>query len=619
MLMAQKNIPFTQYEAAVLLDAYLTYREKGGSLSSVARKVSYDLRRMAENEGRNADDTFRSVKGITTQLLRMESAEVGHTVKGNAAPRLFAEMVALYRNDPAAYRDLLEEARRMIAGKGFSEKESIRSDRAGFEELQQDIPVPDKCPEPVSAHEAMQGNDLKNKIVALLPDAFPNGMRFNSLIDQNNLRRAYSAFYSGETIPDGLDLSTILLSVGILSGGKVFILSPAQQEELRSRVYCYFAEGYQIIYYSEFLAHGADFLESCHVYEETRLHDICKTVLPSFVNGEDHLAFREDAAVEDDIILAFGDHPARSVSELQENCFYLPADVIRKALSSSGKFVKVQKESYVRVDRVSFDPPEIADAMDHASAEIAQNGYFLFSRIRLERSCERNPELSGSTVREAMYLRYFAGRYQRNGVFLCEKGKAVSNASLIEAYCRESDQLTLNELLRFEQELTGRSSQTAFHVACRTMIRVDRDHFVSDSQLSFAVEQIDHALDLFARRRVISVMGVTSFSSFPDVGEYEWNHYLLESYVRRFSKRYRIDGGPAQTSCAGSICPFDMHYNSYEDLLAFVVLQDSVPLNEAKIGDYLVAHKFLLRRGTTVNRVFRKAVRLKEQREISGV
>ena len=111
-----RQLPFTEYEAALLLDAYLkTLSEEKGRMESV-RECSMQLRQMALNAGTKIDDTYRNVNGISFQMASMESAYQGHTIM-RPATRLFTEIVFLHRNDAARYQQLLKEAKDMASTK----------------------------------------------------------------------------------------------------------------------------------------------------------------------------------------------------------------------------------------------------------------------------------------------------------------------------------------------------------------------------------------------------------------------------------------------------------------------------------------------------------------------
>lgn len=111
-----RQVPFTEYEAALLLDAYLkTLSGEKGRMESV-RDCSMQLRQMALNAGSEIDDICRNVNGISFQMASMESAYQGHTTM-KPATRLFTEIVLLYRNDVARYQQLLKEAKGMASAK----------------------------------------------------------------------------------------------------------------------------------------------------------------------------------------------------------------------------------------------------------------------------------------------------------------------------------------------------------------------------------------------------------------------------------------------------------------------------------------------------------------------
>lgn len=111
-----RQVPFTEYEAALLLDAYLkTLSGEKGRMESV-RDCSMQLRQMALNAGSEIDDICRNVNGISFQMASMESAYQGHTIM-KPATRLFTEIVLLYRNDAARYQQLLKEAKGMVSAK----------------------------------------------------------------------------------------------------------------------------------------------------------------------------------------------------------------------------------------------------------------------------------------------------------------------------------------------------------------------------------------------------------------------------------------------------------------------------------------------------------------------
>ncbi len=109
-------IPFTQHEAVLLLDAYLSTLNKNITKTQAIQGVSKDLRKMAVNKGMKIDDAYRSVKGIPLRMASMESAYMGKTIYAPAT-KLFTETVKIFKENRSVYDQILKEARAMIDDK----------------------------------------------------------------------------------------------------------------------------------------------------------------------------------------------------------------------------------------------------------------------------------------------------------------------------------------------------------------------------------------------------------------------------------------------------------------------------------------------------------------------
>lgn len=75
-----RQIPFTKYEAALLLDAYLKVLSGELSRMDSVKVCSQLLRSMAVNSGIEIDDVYRNENGISFQMASMESAYQGRTM-----------------------------------------------------------------------------------------------------------------------------------------------------------------------------------------------------------------------------------------------------------------------------------------------------------------------------------------------------------------------------------------------------------------------------------------------------------------------------------------------------------------------------------------------------------
>ncbi len=116
-----KQVPFSQHEAVLLLDALLEVQRTQQPKRVVVKKLSDELRQLALNSGLEIDDIYRNTNGISFQMSSMESAYAGVTIQ-KPATRLFTETVALYRDNREEYEKLLKEAKSMISGHPSNEQ-----------------------------------------------------------------------------------------------------------------------------------------------------------------------------------------------------------------------------------------------------------------------------------------------------------------------------------------------------------------------------------------------------------------------------------------------------------------------------------------------------------------
>ena len=495
----------------------------------------------------------------------------------------------------------------IVTQKAELSEPSESKDRDCYEEME-------KLPEETSS----VSSQVREQILLVAASAFPNGIRPASIIDINRLKRVYQAKL-GEEIPAEVDLPDLLANAGLKSGEKIYFLTNDQKKSLYDLVIGIIAKGHRVIYYSELLSLHGELFESCHIYGSPLMRTVFKSILPNIICKSENILVDRDANEINEIIRAFGDEVIMTYQQVKGRCPYLTLDVIKAALSRSERFVWSSTETFALADLIELDPSEVSDIIAHILPQIQADGYYSLAQLPIEESCGMNPRISECAVRDVIYNRYMADQYSRHGLIVTPKGERVTSIQLMEIWLKGLDQVTLAEIEDYAYELTKQHSLLGISAACSTMIRIDHDHFVSDASVQFDVDAIDRAIALFVGSRIIPITAITSFTSFPDVPGYSWNLYLVESFLRRFSKRFTIDGGPAQISFVGGICSINRSFENYEDRLAHAVIQDGVALTEDSIGRYLTERKYILRRRGTVRRTLERAKILNEQRGETGV
>lgn len=595
MIMAIR-VPWDCYEVALLFSTYERVAD-GADCSTEAARLSETLRALARRRGVSIDGTYRNVNGMKMQLANVQYLFTDGQKGLSGASAMIRRMYDLYKTNPADYQTVLKEAIRLT-----SSNASVEDAFFAY----------------VKEENTALSTEIRKRILSFVPECFPHGIRPASIIDISKLKRAYQTRF-GEGLPADIDMVSLLTSVGLKSGEKVYFLSEDQKQSIRSLITYIIRSGHRVIYYSELFSLHGELFESCHIYESPLMQTVLQSILPEHIYKAERMLVDQKANEIEEITEVFGADVILTYQQLKNRCPYLPMSVIKGTLSRSDRFVWSFPETYAQVGLIELDQAEVSDIVNRILPLIMEEGYFSLAQLPIEESCGLNPQVSSSAVRDAIYNRYMSNEFTRNGLIVKRPGIHLTTYQLMETWLKGLERVTLTEVEDYERELTGHHAVLGIVAASSIMVRIDHDHYVSDASIQFNVDAVDHAISLFVGKRIIPITAITSYTSFPDIPGYSWNLYLVESFLRRFSKRFTIDGGPAQMSYVGGISSADRNFASYEDRLAHAVIQDGVTLTEEAIGRYLTDCKYILRRSEIVRRTLDKAKILNEQRGDSSV
>ena len=113
--------------------------------------------------------------------------------------------------------------------------------------------------------------------------------------------------------------------------------------------------------------------------------------------------------------------------------------------------------------------------------------------------------------------------------------------------------------------------------------------------------------------RAISIATCTiSIAAFPDCGQ-AWNLFVLESYCRRFSQRFRFAAHTANSTNCGAVIRKE-NSQSYNSLLVEAALQAGLPAKENEVGEFVIAQGYLARKTVKIKEIVSALRTLKARR-----
>ena len=373
------------------------------------------------------------------------------------------------------------------------------------------------------------------------------------------------------TLPDNDDeLIAAIKASGTLIDGKVFCKSENLPDELNKIVTKILSDNTNVIYYCKLFELHSEWMTT-HIITSPELlkeylqkHILnCHFSKTFFTPGSRQT---ERDAVTDEIIRVWGDSQVRTVDSLSTNLPYIPIGNIWRVISGNDFFVLVEDGTYLYTEKLIIKEHEISDIKEYTDNAVNNSGFASLNDIPLGDIEEVNYEIPRIPLLNAIYKRFLSNEYKLNGTIITKDNIALDAVFLLKNYLNDKEQCTFDELNNELIKLTGRiNRQYTFQALYDEMIRIDKEHFVSDQKIKFLVSEIDNVISGFITDHFVSLKEITTFAMFPICGT-TWNHYVLESYCYKYSQKYLLHTIHFNDKNVGIIAEKD-YDKKYDDML----------------------------------------------------
>lgn len=454
------------------------------------------------------------------------------------------------------------------------------------------------------------------QVTKILEAHYSYGFRIASPIEMMRFRNY--AENDAISIPDSdEELDKEIAAAGTLVDGKIFVFGEDVLSKLEELVNTVFDSGAEVLFLEPFMDRNAEWLEEHYILSSEMVKEILFKRCPNFYYGQNIITpgekKTEHEAVVSEIHRVSGTQDVIWVTDLCEQLPYVPSDKIAWSLSVSDDFVWINEGKYFVMEYLIINDEEISAIQDYVSCECSKKGYASITDLPFGSIPEQNYELSITALYSAVYIAVLKQQYQLNGKILTRDESGIDIVALLKNYCQANTSCTVAEVMNKAIELVGlQNRQNSFVALYDTMIRVDKEHFVSDAQIHFDVDQIDCVLQGIIGNRFASIKSITTFALFPPCG-HSWNHYLLESFCYRFSKKYQLRVLNYNDKNAGIIAAKSTNI-SYTDMLCEAAAKADVPLTPEAVGQYFFENGLTAKRKfSSLPEIIEKATILREE------
>lgn len=441
-------------------------------------------------------------------------------------------------------------------------------------------------------------SEVDNEIIKVLKKHYQYGYKYDSIRELMRFRQ-FAETMEVSVPEDDKQLKASILASGIIIGDKVYCNSDSLQQSIKNIVDDIFSLGAEVIYYESLLEHKSEWMSSYNITSE----DILKEYLQKNISGcsfskkfmNKGKRRSEKEAVTGEIKRIWGNRKTESVYNLSDRLPYIPLNNIWRVISGNNQFVIVSEGEYLFIERLHITENEEEDILDFVDTTCKANGFTSLSDIPIGSIEEENYEIHQFAIYNAIYKKVLSSKYYLNGKILTKDKPELDAVTLLKHYIKGRDECTFEEIADKVVELTGGTNrQYAFQALYDDMIRVDNNRFVANRFVNFSIDEIDRVLSGFITDHFRSIQDVTTFAVFPICGQ-NWNHYLLESYCYKYSKKYSLHVIHFNSKNVGIIAERDFNKN-YNEMLAIALARADVKLTSEAIGQYLFSTGYISKR-----------------------
>jgi len=450
--------------------------------------------------------------------------------------------------------------------------------------------------------ENFAGNDfLRDALLQLLRRHYEKGYRLDSL-EMKRLRAKWKNEHGGEELRASDEaVQKAIASLTVSTGGMAYLIAQDVKDWLQFIVTLYLGK-FKVIFYEAFFARHQKKLFQAHIFNEQILQAVLEEIFPRLHYGKAYFGKAQEAVpdvVRHEILDIWGEKTLWTYEQL-EQCLYIPLDAIKQVMGQQREFLWVSEGTYTHISHVNIDD-EVKKKLRQEAQNLAQGkDFWSIKELPVDDVLAANYELetkTNSAIYDAVYALCLEADFDRKGDTLTRKqqeqhdhaqGKMAQKMSAIERmreYCRSRDVCTLSEMRELANQFT-KNGVTHLRAGVEVMIRLDEEHYVSDSYVNFDIVRTDEVISAIVTGDYLVLRDFVTFAHFPDCGE-EWNLFLLESYCRRFSRKFRFEAPQYNNNNVGIVIRRESSFRNYNDLLADALAHANVDLKRQTVGQFL--------------------------------
>lgn len=456
--------------------------------------------------------------------------------------------------------------------------------------------------------ERKQPNDFdKDKFEQTLLRRYRNGMQFDS-IDYENFREMYELLFDERLSFDDSELGERLKYCGVMFKDRLFPAEGIIDNETKEKLFSYidnsFSSGKKVLYYRAIFEDLAYAFSHCYLLnDEEMLRAYIEYTAPkdkyffsvNYMSVEQNISIDHNSEVGE-YLLSAGKPVA--TEQVCSALSHIPREQVARIIATDNRFLRNAKGEYFHEDIFEVSEPELNQIAEIINSYIEQNEYAIWTDVwhdiqeTMPVFLENNLYLSWLGIRNVL-AKHYIGKFNFESAVISLPQNHYAMRDIYQLYAKHHSEFSADNIYELSKEL---DTVIYFDALAEVSVRVSHDLFVLKDNIHFDIDAVDAAITSFISGEYICIRDIDSYLSFPNVG-YEWNEYLLESFVYSYSRKYcLLNNGFSLNNVAGAIVKREGSINEFVDVCAAILSEAPIDLNKNDALNYLAEINMISRR-----------------------
>lgn len=446
----------------------------------------------------------------------------------------------------------------------------------------------------LSDEKAVVPSELDSEIYEVIKMKYLNGFLVGA-INFKKIRRFYEEIYPKELVIENEAIEESLKKTCVLLDNKYYAVDSLVQDELKLRISDYIQQGIDCngyVYYrmimDNFGYELTDRIPEIKLLKEF----LCKS-FPQYVYFDEYLARDKDVKVDISKEVEGALLEVVYPISFDKICSILPhltEEAIRKAVLFDDKIIVTNNNDRFNIDAMGLTDEDVKGISEIIRGVLREHncmfGNELLKGIQVQMPTlyEGIKEFGDRGIRGAIAYK-LKDQFRFNSNIICNIGANIDNAEVFKSFAEEERYFSLSALVNLKEQIGV--GGVYFDSVNEIASRINENDYVPNGALSFNEDAIDELLERIITGNQASIKEASNFAIYPSTCQ-PWTEYLLESYVAKFSKKFKlIHICYAESKCSGAIVKRSSEINSMDDVVI----------------EYLVTHKDIQTANEALNRL----------------